>query len=394
MAYTYTYEDRSVKRRRKLKFWSLLIPNIIFLLLFFSFAIWRIKPEPKCRIVVVDKTVPHPDYREHKALFWVLNHAKVINEGGKRPWKSSEDYVGFYPEKFVATDASYSSELNQSHLDGIACLFIVDTYGVYVDDYEFADNHRTHLDFSQKIYGGLEPAEVEVIESFIQAGGALVAEFNTFYQPTPESLGERMERLLGLRSTGWRGRYFADLANRQDVPSWAVRNWKALHNKEWDFSGPGFIIAQSDTMLLVLKEGEDVESRGLEIQKNFPDDPLMKGVSSHVPYQYWFDVTLPEDGTEILAQYRFFLKPSGREKLKEYSIPDTFPAVLRASRSPLRIYFAGDFSDSRIYQGPYFFYGWPSIRRFLSSFGQDRSYSRFFWSFYVPFLKNSFKSIM
>ena len=163
VVYTYTHEDKSAKRRRKIKFWTFLLFTIIFLSLIGSFALWKISPGPNCAALVIDKTVPHPDYREHKALFWVLNHTKVAKKEGRRLWRLGIDYVGFYPEKFIASDASFSSELKQSHLEGIDCLFLVDTYGVYMDDYKYPEKYHTHLDYSQKIYGGLQPEEVDAI---------------------------------------------------------------------------------------------------------------------------------------------------------------------------------------------------------------------------------------
>ncbi len=392
VAYTYTVENPSAKRRRLIRFWTLLFLIVIFFLSIGSYALWRLAPAPKWRTLVVDKTVPYPDYREHQALFWVLNHTKVTNKGGKRRWRSGKDYVGFYPEKFIASDASFSSNLEPDHTIGVNLLFVVDTYGVYVDDYKSPEDYGTHLDYSKKIFGGLAEKEVEIIEDFVQNGGSLVTEFNTFDQPTPQGTRERMEQLLGLRSTGWIGRFFADLSNKYDVPAWALRNWKTLHGEEWDFTGPGFIIAHPDNRLLVLEEGKDVESRGLLIEINLPDDPVLKAVSPRVPYPYWFDIVLPAEGTEVLAHYRLHLTQNGREKMQKYSLPETFPAVLRASRSPLRIYFAGDFSDSPIYRGPYFFSGWSQIRRILCFVGKNRAQNKFYWSFYVPLLSNIFRN--
>jgi hypothetical protein len=320
----------------------------------------------------------------------VLNHAKVTNKGGKRRWRPGMNYVGFYPEKFIASDASFSSNLEHSHTIGANLLFVVDTYGVYVDDYKYPEDYQTHLNYSPKIFGGLEQEEFEVIEGFVQAGGSLIAEFNSFHQPTLQDTRNGMEQLLGLTSTGWMGRHFADLSNRRDVPSWAITQWETLQDKEWDFSGPGFIIVHQSSGLLILQEGTDVESLGLRIEIDTTDDPMLRGVSSSVPYQYWFDIVSPIEGTEVLAHYRFHLTRSGKEKMQKYALPERFPAVLRASQLPLRIYFAGDFSDSNINRGPYFFYGWIQIRRILSNIGKNKSHNKFFWSFYVPLLRNIF----
>ena len=391
VAYTYTLENPSVKRWKRLRFWALFFLSIFILLIICSLCFWQFAPSPKWRTLVVDKTVPHTNYREHQALFWVLNHTKVANKGGKRRWRPDKDYLGFYPEKFITSDASFSSNLEPDHTTGIDLLFVVDTYGVYADDYNSPEEYRTHLDYSKKIFGGLTEKEVEIIENFVQKGGSLVAEFNTLNHPTQGRERGRMEQLLGLHSTGWIGRYFADLSNKNDVPFWAFRNWKAHHGEEWDFTGPGFIITHPDTRLLVLEEGEDVESRGLWIEITSPDDHLMKAIASRIFYPYWFDIVSPDKGAEVLAEYRFRLTPGGEQKIGEFSIPETFPAVLRASKSPLRIYFAGDFSDNPINPGPYFFYGWPQIRRILCSQRENKAQDKFFWSFYVPLLKNLFK---
>lgn len=386
----YASENKLIKRNRAIRFWVLFTLAAVLFFSAGSFALWLLAPKPDLRILVVDKTVPHTDYREHRSLFWALNHAKVLNKGGEREWRPGKDYVGFYPEKFVASDASFSSELEQDHLVGIDCLFLADTYGVYVDDYKYAEKGLTHLDSSRKIFGGLEPGEVDVIEAFVRDGGALVAEFNAFYPPTGKAVQERMENLLGLKSSGWTGRYFADLSNRMDVPSWAMRNWKTHYGQDWDFTGPGYIIAHQNTELLVLQEGKDVGSKGLVIEPVRPRAPLTQGVSRNTPYSYWFDIVSPESGTEVLARFRFHLTPQGEEKMRASAVPETFPAVLLGSGASRRVYLAGDFSDSSVSLGPYFFSGWPGVRRILCALGNGSPQSRFYWSFYYPLLSNLF----
>lgn len=391
MAFTYTIENPSVKLRKRLKSWAVIFFTASILLVICSLSFWLFAPAPKRRTLVVDKTVPHPDYREHQALLWILNHTKAANQAGKRIWRPDKDYLGFYPEKFVASDSVYSSNLEHDHLVGIDLLFVVDTYGVYVDDYKSLEEYQTHQDYSKKIFGGLDEKEVDTIVDFVQKGGSLVAEFNTFNDPTHGKERERMEQLLGIHSTGWIGRYFADLSNSNDVPPWALRDWKMHHGEDWNFSGPGFIIAHPDTRLIVLEEGKDVESRGLWIEINASDDHLMKAIAPRVSYPYWFDIVFPEKKTEVLAEYRLRLTARGRQKTREFSIPEKFPAVLRASRSPMCVYFAGDFSDNNINTGPYFFCGWSHFRRILCFLGKNRAHDRFFWAFYLPLVSNIIK---
>ncbi|MFQ6037848.1 MAG: hypothetical protein ACE5LV_04450 [Candidatus Aminicenantales bacterium] len=364
---------------------------LLALLMAISYGLWRFSPGSSCRILVLDKTVPHPDYREHHGLFWVLNHAKVFNKGGERRWRNGKDYVGFYPEKFIASDAPFASDLKPEHLIGINLLYIADTYGVYTDDYRYPEKFRTHLDFSRKIFGGLTAEEADLILRYAEAGGDLIAEFNTFHQPTSQEIRSRLEPLFGLEWSGWTGRYFKDLANAEDVPAWAHRYWKAHHGTEWKFSGPGFIMAHADSRILVLEEGKDLAPGDFRLRVTQPEDPLMKGVSENVPYRYWFDIVRPVGDTEVLAWYAFRLTSAGKDKLRAFGLPTSFPAVLRSSLDPLRVYFAGDFSDSRLFLGPHFLAGWARLRRILCTAGKARSQNAFFWRFYLPLLENLFR---
>jgi hypothetical protein len=376
------------KGPRRILFLSLLIIGIF---LAFPFLLWKLSPASPWSVVVLDQTVPHPDYREHHSLFWCLNHAKVHGQTGKTRWKTDRDYIGFYPEKFVSSNSAYASALQPLPADKVDLLFIADSYGVYRDDYIYPERYWTHLDYSQKIFGGFDIQEVEIIEEFVKKGGALVLEFNTFHSPSTQEAQERLEALMGLRWSGWMGRFFFDLSDEEDVPVWAWRHWEAHHDQEWNFSGPGFLIAHEDTRLFVLEGDKDLEIHSLQIILAQPDDPLLKGVSQNVPYYYWYDIVYPDPSTEILAQYKFQVTVPGKEKLREFGVPEEFPAVLRASRLPLKIYFAGDFSDNRVYRGPYFLSGWPQFRRFLCLFSSAQDQNTFYWRFYVPFLKNLFK---
>jgi hypothetical protein len=62
----------------------------IFLVRLFVFSCasspvrWYLKAESPWRVAVVDKTVPHANYREHGALFWVLRHEKISSPLGAR----------------------------------------------------------------------------------------------------------------------------------------------------------------------------------------------------------------------------------------------------------------------------------------------------------------------
>lgn len=364
--------------------------------------LWWLAPENPLVIRVVDKTVPHPNYREHAGLHWVLSHAKTtpmdpINMlAGQRPWLPSEDYVGFHPEELDERGHPMQRLLLDHHLDGVELLYLADVYGVYVDD--FPPDHilgravgafDTHLDYSKKIFGGIEVEEVERVEKFVAEGGHLISEFNTFASPSHGEARRRMEALLRVTWTGWAGRWFEDLGSEDDVPEWARRHWREHYDEEWTWEGPGWLVAHEDTRLFVLAEDQHVDASALCIIEPDRRDPLMRGTVGRVPFYYWFDVVEPHKYTEVLATYEFKVNDEGAEIMRGFGVPERFPAVVKSSDKPLRVYFAGDFSDLEYDPG---FYGLAGVG-LVQTFGMWSEYTQdqraFFWRFYLPMVRNA-----
>ena len=142
----------------------------------------------------------------------------------------------------------------------------------------------------------------------------------------------------------------------------------------------------------MLQSDTDVGKTGLRIVRaDDGGEPLLQNTYGNVPFYFWFDVVTPQPGTEVLARYRFDLTESGREKMLRFNLPASFPAVLVASREPLRMYMAGDFSDNKVPRGPHYLAGWTtsmSLGRFVERYRDQRA---FFWEFYVPLVSNAFR---
>jgi hypothetical protein len=344
--------------------------------------VWALGPENPARVVVLDATVPHADYREHESLFWILNHRRTTPSSGRRPWKVDRDYIGWYPERKDAEGLPERRRLTAADLDGADLLWIADDYGVYTGDFEAEGAPRAALDYSQRLWGGLDATESLAIERFTLDGGNLVAEFNTFASPTAGEARARLEALLGVRWTGWSGRFFQDLSDTSEVPAWAARHWRSHHGTDWSFHGPGWMFSQEDTRILVLQPGRHMGPRGLRITDKLGGDPLTARVADDVPFAFWFDVIQADEGTEILAWYRPDLTEEGRAILATEGLPDRFPAITRASRRPLRLYLAGDFSDNRLDRGPYAVAGMANFRALTGARARDQR--GFFWSLQVP----------
>jgi hypothetical protein len=156
---------------------------------------WWARPARTLEVVIVDKTVPFRNMREHAAIPWIL-HANKIENGLGRFLDPARDYVGFDPV------AKAGRDLGSADVAYADVLFLADTYGVYVGDYE-QPGEQAALERSPKIYGGLSDDEAKTIDHFAARGGMVVGEFNTFASPTEDVPRARLEARFGVHWTKW-----------------------------------------------------------------------------------------------------------------------------------------------------------------------------------------------
>jgi hypothetical protein len=215
-----------------------------------------------------------------------------------------------------------------------------------------------------------------------------VAEFNTFASPTAGWARTRLQEMLGLTWTGWSGRFLADLSDETEVPVWARRSWATQMGSPWDLKGPGWLLAHEDGRIFVLQADRHVGSGGLRIEDPILGDDLLAGCHVGIPFNFWFDVVEALPGSEVLASYRFDTRPEGLRLLEAHGVPTSFPAIVRASRDPLRLYLAGDVSDFQGVGTSYKNAGLPRLLAFHERNLTHRDQRAFFWSFYLPFFMN------
>ena len=357
---------------------NLIIYSVLFIIILTSpFWLWKIEPSKKLNVLIVDKTVPNPTYREHKGLVWILNNAKYL-KNGQKPYSEKQDYKGFVPE----TEKKYTIDPLPKDLNQYDVFYLTDQYGVYKDDF-YRENPSGKR--SAKIYGGLKSSEVNQIEKTLihSKGKTLIAEFNTFASPTSETAKAEIANLLNVEWSGWIGRYFSDL-NSREVPEWVKENYQK-QNKKWTFNGEGFVFVSSNDYVVVIAN-EDVKDNGLLLQltdkgkEHFTHD--IKG-----KYQYWFDIIEPMDKNEVLASYKLPISSSAKEKLKGYGIPDHFPAVIYHQNAKYSsYYFSGDYADEAEVPEIYQTKGFDTWKR---TFGAKDS---FYWQAYVPMMKDILKN--
>lgn len=344
-------------------------------------VVWMLKEETPLQVTVLDKTVPDTSYREHKGLMWQLNHAKIGNELHKA--YEYGEYYGFHPgegKTFTTNDLP----------DGLAdqgtdLLYVTDGYGVYEE--EFYGTNRGG-DRSKSLYGGMTREDTAALRAYLSKDrpSTLVAEFNTFGSPTVEAVREELYDILQVRWSGWIGRYIPDLKQGGETPNWAVVNYEKQYGKEWTYTGPGFLFVNEKDEVLVLEEGKDTGSEGLQIAFNEEGQELT-GLSGSYYYNYWFDVIEPLSAGRVLAEYTLDATQEGLAKLTERGIPVTFPAVVRGSAGlHTTYYFAGDYADKGDVPGYYQYAGLGKLRSWFTpdTLGSEEA---FYWKVYAPLLK-------
>ncbi|MFC2074705.1 hypothetical protein ACFLRA_00330 [Bdellovibrionota bacterium] len=367
---------RSIIRSEEGKIrWGVVFLFIIGFLIIVPIILWFSDPSTPITAVMLDKTVPNFEYREHRAPTWVLNHYKYVKRGTGDRFKFDKDYVGFFPEK----DKKYHITTfppKEQHYD---LIYLADTYGVYQGNFlKEGDEGSRHT----LIYGGLESEEVAWVMKHLRNGTVLVAEFNVFGSPTEEGPRKLMTDILGINWGGWIGRYIPDLTEGGEVADWVVRAWEGKHQKEWTFTGPGFVFVHLDETLLVMP---DPESEGVRVV--FPEEQReYYGTINNAHYNYWFDVVSPNEGTEVIGNYVMDISEKNKEILREVGIPATLPAIFkRKNFNYTSYYFAGDFADTNIV--PVFYkYKWMADIFKYMIFSERSPAESFLWSVYIPLM--------
>lgn len=367
------------------RFWLIFLILIGIPLL--SYGIWVLMPKKNLEILIVNKTVPNYSYREHAGLFWTLNHEKYQNASGNF-YDKAKDYLGFFPsgnsDFGSVKDWQGKSEVEiKKQVEGLDLVFLADTYGVYESDFEKSEDFRPE----KKIYGGLDASDISLIKNAKDQGKTLVAEFNAMATPTSKTKRTEFENLLGIKWTGWVGRYFDELdtAINTDTPSWLVTQYQDQKGS-WDFSGPGLVFVKESGEIEVFSYGEDFQNaipliRSPRINKHGFELPQV------IPYPDWFDVVMIERDYQVVSYYDINPTNEGVKRLRSMGLPRFFPAtVFREVNEGRQYYFAGDFSDMENRLGSPKFAGLPFLWRGLYVVADHTNRQGFFWNYYLPLM--------
>ena len=336
------------------------------------YLLWRLRPARTLDLVIVDKTVPFRNCREHVAVPWLLHAMKIQNPSGHF-MDPAHDYVGFDPVN------KFGHDLTAADLASADVLFIADTYGVYVGDYE-RPGDQAALERSPKIYGGVTEEEAHAVEDFAARGGMVIGEFNAFASPTNEAARRRLETVFGVRWTQWVARYWPNLKDPNEVPGWVGRLYQRVYGTAFDVSGGGLVFFKEDSDMVVLRD--DTDLRPEIVTQERTRGGAVFGFPERGSFYYWMDV-VEANGSEVLFDHVVSATPAGEQKLAAHGLAKRFPAVTRRWDS---WYFAGDFVDNALDLGDPERAGLLSYHRARIGCGVVPVEEAYFWGWYVPIL--------
>lgn len=322
---------------------KLVLAAIVFAIALSPVWMWWLRPPQRARVVIIDKTVPHEDWREHGAFAWWLEHRRIRKPDGTA-YDAARDYVGYHPER------SFHDSITAASLAGAALIYVADTYGIYTGDYRntaAGDASQAGLERSRLLYGGLSSDEVQQLRQAHEAGAVVVAEFNTFASPTwGTSAGAAAEVLFGARHAGWVGRWYSNLASDEEIPRWMREQYRRFSRSPWSFVGEGVVIvSETDDRIVVLTTDDLAEGVPVALERDAPSDPVVQGVHDGTPYWYWFGGLDPLPGTTVLASFQLNVSERGRAQLKAARFPERFPAIVARRDGALRVTSAGELAD-------------------------------------------------
>jgi len=362
-----------------------IILAVILILPVISLLRWTFREKKPMDIIIVDKTVPSLDREKHKSFNWILTNNRFVKKEKKTSFSYRKDYYGFYPTRPIKKRLWDRKEYRLADLKDLPekadAIYITDTYGVYFNEwYQGISRSRR----SMKIYGGLNNNDNLLIKEMKDRNKLVLIEYNTFEYPTAEYESYRIQERLGIKYSGWTGKYFSSLdTTRADFPIWMTAMYRRQYKKPWTYSKPGIVLLR-DRSIVIMEEGTHlktpfpviVSDPGFREKWNLPET---------VFFEEWFDIIDPLENT-VVSKFNIGTTAEGDTLLSDFGLSNEFPAVIQEPVEKKTYYFSGDFTHTNI---PYWtsrFVGLEKLKSILYS-KKPEDPRRFFWLYYKPLIQ-------
>lgn len=366
----------------------LLILAVILILPVINLLQWTFMEKKPMNIIIVDKTVPSINREKHKSFNWILTNDRFVSRDNKRSFSFRKDYYGFIPKRPLKKKLWDRNEYRLADLKELPekadAIYIADTYGVFFNEWYqgFSQSRRT-----RKIYGGLNNNDNLLIKEMKDRNKLVVMEYNSFDFPTAEYESFRAQERLGIKFTGWTGKYFSSLdSTSKGFQAWMTGMYRKQYKKPWTFSKAGIVLLQ-EHRIIVLEEGTHLKNPVPDI---VTDESYSKNwnLAGTVSFDHWFDIIDPM-ANNVISSFRISTTAQGDTLLAENSLRNEFPAVIQEPVEKRTYYFSGDFANKDIIYCTSKFRGFEKLKSILYSKKPDDP-KRFFWLYYKPLIEGIF----
>jgi len=375
----------------------LILIILIALIPFWMFIGWLFTPEKELNVLILDKTVLDTSTPEHKSLNWILTNNRYLNSKSG-PYNNKSDYFGFFPNDSGFFKIKDFQDWSVKSLDSLAncydMVYFTDLYGIYEGEWyekypgispyktKSVDNSMEH---TLKLYGGMTQNDLSLLKKMKDKNKLIITEFNVIASPTPTAIRSGFEAEFDMHWSGWVGRYYEtlDTLENKELPRWLKKNYLVQHKQKWPFDKSGIVFVREDDRIEIL---ENRTHLNVEVPIILTSEKYMNkyGLPARMKYPFWFDIISTNSKNKIVSNYTLNANRIGKKLLKEYGIPETFPAVIEHDGTDYKFYyFAGDFSDNPISLKSSKF-RWIEIIYGPSENNEVQERISFFWNFYRP----------
>lgn len=270
--------------------------------------------------------------------------------------------------------------------------FFADTYGIY------NSNWKDHPDYGKDtislFYGGLQANEFNLLRELKRKGKTIIAEFNLFASPTSSVIRRQTEELLGVKWTGWVGKYYSTLDTVLDpeIPKWIPDLYEKNYKAKYNFKKGGIVLVDNKERIIILEDKTHLNDK-FPILRSELSTQLEYNVPEKVYYPYWFDINSTDERNHVLANFEIDVNADGRKLMDSLQVPSHFPAIIEHDKDYRFLYFACDFSDNPMGIYSSYFRGIESISGAFYSPNQVKDRKMFFWKYYRPFMETVMDSI-
>lgn len=361
---------------------------LIFAFPFFNLIRWTFQEKKPLDVLILDKTVPTLDRVNHKSLAWILNNDRFVKKEKKSSYSYRKDYYGFAPTRPLKDRGNTTTEYHLSEMldlpEKTDAIYFADTYGVFFNDWYVGVNKSRR---SRKIYGGLNNTDYLLVNEMKNRNKLIILEYNTLDFPTPEFDSYRTQEKLGIKISGWSGKYFEKLdTTSKNFPVWMTAMYRKEYKKPWTFTRSGIVLL-SDKHIMVLEEGTHLTDATPFIHTE-SENASKYGVPETVAFDKWFDIIDPLE-SNVISRFELSTTALGDTLLAGKMLGSSFPAVTQDTETGRVFYFAGDFANNDVTYCLSRLKGFKGIKGINYS-DKPADSRRFFWLYYKPLVKTIF----